>query len=84
MVVPFRSAVEAFFLLHLSVPAAVFAARWDGRMERGLGRGRFALDARRPRPGGPDLLALPVAVTTSDDLWTGRGECVRMSDNYEP
>jgi hypothetical protein len=44
MVVPYRSAVKGFFLLHLTVPAAVFAARGYERMERGLGRGRWALD----------------------------------------
>jgi hypothetical protein len=43
LVVPFVSVVKAFFLLYLTAPAALFAARGFERMERGLGRARPAL-----------------------------------------
>lgn len=42
---PYHSTMKAFFLLNLTVPAALFIARGVERLEGGLGRGRMLLDA---------------------------------------
>ncbi len=41
---PFYSTLKAFFLMNLTLPAALFVAQGTARLERGLGRARVLLD----------------------------------------